>query len=266
MQSTDRVQQMAALEEQVLSLLSRFSENAGGNAQVAEALPSWKRVAEENLAALRVRMSTAWAAGADGQERSVLPVASAAAGASAEQVLQACSAAFNHMALAYAALHAVCHRFREGEGEGNTADMAEEHLRRYARAAQEISGLISDVVVSDLENSGLDCRCQCPSCGLGLCVCAPHGAITVHKAWREGSPEPPGPGIAVRAPRRGSAAERAGLARGDRVVAADGQELASDFDVPVLQTAVRSHGAGDAVRLDVVRQDGGHREVSLPRT
>ena len=120
-------------------------------------------------------------------------------------------------------------------------------------------------MVTELDAQGSECRCRCRSCSLGLCVCAPHGTVTVVEAWRDTAPGPDAPGIAVRAPRQGSAAHAAGLASGDRVVAADGQTVANDSDVAVLQAAVRRHGPGEDIALTVRGKGGESREVRLTR-
>ncbi|MGH2404459.1 MAG: class I SAM-dependent methyltransferase [bacterium] len=54
-------------------------------------------------------------------------------------------------------------------------------------------------------------ECLCPSCGLGLCLCAPHGTNAVNQVWRETSPSEPSGGLWVRPPRSESAAARVGL-------------------------------------------------------
>ena len=82
------------------------------------------------------------------------------------KTLNAIHTTFNHAAFGYGMLHAMGHRFFDGE----TADLAEAHLRGYTGATQEVNQLIADVVVWELTRDGLDCRCGCPSCALGVCV------------------------------------------------------------------------------------------------
>src|SRR5438132_7239439 len=88
-------------------------------------------------------------------------------------------AALTEIAFTYAVLHARAHRAYDSQGEGNTADLAESHLRAYTAAIQHLDMLSSDLVVSELGSIGEDCLCQCPACGVGLCLCAPHGMGTV---------------------------------------------------------------------------------------
>jgi hypothetical protein len=218
---------------------------------------------------LRARLSTLGGTGKDEPDL-IAPLPSSPEAARAPhhrvaRVLHIYDSAFTHMAFGYTMLHAVAHRAYDSQGEGNTADLAEEHPRRYAGAAQEIDQLISDVVVAELDATGNECRCQCPSCALGICLCAPHGTATVNKAWRETTPAPVGPGIEVRAPRSGSPAAQVGLSKGDRIVAADGQQLPTDLDIIILQTAVRGHDSGESILLDVVRQNGEGSQVTVTR-
>jgi hypothetical protein len=265
----DYVADMVALEQQLLGLVSDRTTDVENHPRAGSALRRFERMVQENLESLRARLSTLGGADKDEPELiAPLPSSREAAEAPHHRVARALhiyDSAFTHMAFGYAILHAVAHRAYDSQGEGNTADLAEEHLRRYAGAAQEIDQLISDVVVAELDATGNECRCQCPSCALGICLCAPHGTTTVNKAWRETTPAPVGPGIEVRAPRSASPAARAGLSKGDRIVAAAGQQLPSDLDVMILQTAVRGHDSGEAILLDVVRQNGESSQVTVTR-
>lgn len=264
----DYVADMVALEQQVSTLLSDRADDIA-DPRVEPALRRFQQLVEEHLDALGERLAEldnvevgepVWVAHLPSYDRTIE--------AGPDPVIHALHAwysAFNHMALGYAILHAVAHRWYDSEGDGNTADLAERHLRRYAAAAQEINQLIADVVVSHLDSAGQECRCRCPSCTLGICVCAPHGTITINKAWRETSPAPAAPGIEVRRPRRGSPAAEAGLTEGDRVTAADGQQIATDLDVPTLQAAVRGRAAGQAVVLDVLARSGETQRVDVAR-
>jgi len=118
---------------------------------------------------------------------------------------------------------------------------------------QEINQMISDAVMSELNQRGQECQCRCPSCALGICLCSPHGTNTVNEVWRETIPPVPPGGIRVRQPRRDSVVARVGLREGDSVVAVDDQPIASDLDAGAIQTAVRRHQSGETIRLRVRR-------------
>ena len=173
--------------------------------------------------------------------------------------MHALSTTFNHAAFGYAMLHTVAHRFNEGivgAGEGNTADMAEEHRRSYADASQAIYQLIPDVVIWEMGTDG-ECICPCPSCSLGICLCW-HAHVD---SLMPVSPAEEG-GILVRQPKANSAALQAGLRQGDVILAADDQQIQTFQE---LQAGVRKHEPGDAVRLRVKRGPGETLEVAVTR-
>lgn len=161
--------------------------------------------------------------------------------------------ALNEAALAYGQLHAIAHRAFDSQGEGNTADLAEAHMRGHTAEIQQLDLGISDVAVRELDAAGAECQCTCPACGFGLCLCAPHGAKTVRQAWSETLPKPPSDGLRVRRPRADSRALAAGLRDGDRVLAIDGQEIATDLDFVVAQRAIRGHAPDGPMTLRIRR-------------
>lgn len=171
----------------------------------------------------------------------------------------------NEALLGYAALHAVAHRAFDSQGPGNTADLAESHLRAHARAIQDLDLLISDAVILESSEMGIECRCACPACDLGLCLCSPHGANTLRQAWRETLPPAEEGGLRVRPPRQGSEAQRADLRGGDRLTAIDGAPIPNDLDAASVQAAIRAHPSGEEIRLDVRGAHGESRVVSVHR-
>ena len=266
MQVADYVADMIALEGQVRALLANHADDVSGHPGAEAALRRFQGLVEQHRATLKARLSALGGTEVSEPTRILGAGTSDTADTTARRNLTSHAlygwyAAFNHLALGYSALHAVAHRFYDSQEEGNTADLAEAHLRRYTAAAQEINQLISDVVVWELGSAGQECRCQCPSCGLGICLCVPHGTNTVNQAWRETTPAPTGPGIEVRPPRTGSAAIQAGLGAGDRVIAIDDQEVATDLDATTLQKAISAHVSGQSVRLDVLRAGSERLEV-----
>lgn len=189
----------------------------------------------------------------------------AAAPAAPISELRALYAALAETLVGYAELHATAHRAFDSLREGSTADLAEAHLRECAAAIQQLDLLVSDVVVAALSEAGGECQCQCPACALGICLCSPHGAITVRDAWRSGVPEPPAGGVRVRRPRSGSPADRAGLREGDVVVAIDGAAITHDLDAPAVQRAIGARASGEEIRLQVKRSGAGPIDVSARR-
>ena len=174
-------------------------------------------------------------------------------------------AALNELAFAYSVLHAKAHRAFDSQADGNTADLAESHLRAYTTAIQQLALLSSDIVIHELATGSHDCLCQCPACSLGLCLCASHGTNTVRQAWQETIPPPPDGGLRVRRPRAGSEVERAGLVEGDQLLAIDGHEIKTDLDTSAVQTAIRARASGDMVRLRVLRKGSDPIELTARR-
>jgi len=66
-------------------------------------------------------------------------------------------AALSELAFAYAVLHAKAHRGFDSQADGNTADLAESHLRAYSAAIQQLALLSSDIVVHELASTSTDC-------------------------------------------------------------------------------------------------------------
>lgn len=260
---------MVAMERQLDGLLGRQLQEAAPYPRVAEAIGRFHRMVRNQRQALEARLQTV------GGEEVTSPTRIAAvpfpAGAHHEGAYKQSTAlhtlytAFNHAAFGYVMLHAVAHRFFDSQAEGNTADLAEAHLRNYAAAAQEINQMASDAIVWELSQRDRECQCLCPSCGLGVCVCASHGINTVNQAWRETSPSAPAGGIRVRPPRSDSAAARVGLHEGDCIIAVDDQKIASDLDVQSMQAAIRKHQPGEQIRLKVRRAAGELHEVIVTR-
>ena len=164
-----------------------------------------------------------------------------------------------------AALHAVAHRAFDSQAEGNTADLAEAQLGAHLRELDELLDTVSDLVVHESGSAGEECRCGCPACSLGLCLCPSHGTNTVREARGAAAAGGDG-GLRVRRPRRGSAVEGAGVRAGERVTAIDGTAIAHDLDTSTVQGAIRARSAGDELRLRVVARDGSEREVGVRRT
>jgi membrane-associated protease RseP (regulator of RpoE activity) len=175
------------------------------------------------------------------------------------------SNAFHHATLAYSMLVVVTSRASDSLGPGNTEELAEVHLRDYAAAAQEVNQWVAEALVRELTQAGHECQCGCPACSLGLCMCSPYGTNTLNQAWHETRPSEPAGGLWVRQPRRTSAAAQAGLRSGDRILAIDEQAITSDWDVPILQKAIRRHPSGDAIRLRVQRSTGELEDFTLIR-
>lgn len=248
----------AATVQQLVDLERRIADQAEALSKIAGSQPALARMADELQARTREHRRALEAA----RER-VDAVTPPLADLRFARALLPLYSSLNEAVLAYAALHALAHRAYDSVGDGNTADLAESQLRAYAAAIQELDVIASDAVVLESSELGTDCRCGCPACALGLCLCSPHGANTIRQAWRETLPPPADGGLRVRPPRPGSEAQRVQLHAGDHLVAIDGTAIANDAST--VQAAIRACGSGDELRLAVRSPDGNTREVTVRR-
>jgi class 3 adenylate cyclase len=176
----------------------------------------------------------------------------------------------------YSVLHVVAHRqcdsYWGGLDDGNTADLAEAYLKDYAHSVEVLHALISDVAVWELSRTGLECRCTCPSCGLGICMCGTHGTAMLMDLWRAAMDPAKGlePGLSMYSPPRPtSPALRAGLERGDAIVGLDGQQIGGGPNLAQnisawsekLGKVLSGPGAEAQVRLSVRRPSGNVQDV-----
>lgn len=167
--------------------------------------------------------------------------------------LRALATAFTQTALGYAVLHALAHRSYDIA----TADVSDQHRRSYLQAVQAIHRAVGDVAVQELQESGHACRCECPACGPGICIC-----WHVHVEPDVTGAGAPTQGIVVRAPRDQSNAERAGLRHGDVILAVDDQEVWSYED---MRDGLGGHQPGEGVKLRVRRGTGEPQELVVRR-
>jgi len=264
-ESVNRLQQrvaaMVTLESQNAEILDQGLTRIRGHETAAETVQRLQRMVNAQREVLQNR----WRAigGREPHSTETNPVVSIRQSMNGSEnmvaALHGIHTALNHAAFGYGILHAIAHRFFDVE----TGDLAEAHLRAYTGAAQEVNQLIADVVIWELSNEGLDCQCQCPSCNLGVCVCAPHGTATVMQAWLETAPAPAEGGIMVRPPRANSDVASSDLREGDVIVALDGQAIES---VPQLQAAIRDHEPGQEMKIQVRRGQGSLLEITVQQS
>ena len=133
--------------------------------------------------------------------------------------------------------------------EGTTGHIARDHTQEYVAVMGRIMQTVHDIAIWELEEDGLECRCNCPSCNFGVCLCAVTGRGVLGAAWVAARPPVAESGVEVLHPRARSAAEKAGLVQGDIVIAVDGATVDAP---PVLQAAIREHETG-TIEFTVVR-------------
>ncbi len=102
--------------------------------------------------------------------------------------------------------------------EGTSYHLTRQHTQNYVQAIQQISRLLHDVVIWELDQEGLECQCICPSCGIGICLCAMAGRSFLSDTWVEAGPIADDEGVYVQLPKQNSAAAKAGLRRGNVII------------------------------------------------
>src|SRR5688572_9258102 len=146
-------------------------------------------------------------------------------------------------------------------GSRPTFRLAAEHMRAYAAAASELIPLVSEVMIWELREAGQECRCACAACGgLGTCLCGPASAILMERAARETVPAEPD-GAPVWFIRPGSPAARAGIGTGDRIMAADGNDIHDPWSLVSAAGASAKYGA--PLTLKIERANGASENISV---
>lgn len=156
-------------------------------------------------------------------------------------------------AVGYTVLHGLAHRSYNIP----TADLADQHRRKYLDAIRLVHWAIGDVVVQELRQAGYFCRCPCPLCGAGLCNCS-----HIHTDSEVTALDPPLGGMVVRQSPVGSKAEQAGLHEGDVIMEVDDRQVRS---YEAMREAMNAHQLGEEVRLRVRRAAGDLEQVGITR-
>ncbi len=152
----------------------------------------------------------------------------------------------------YSAMQSVANRMADSwavASEGTTAHIARDHTQEYVALMGRATNILHDAVIWELEEDGLECRCSCPSCGLGVCLCAVSARGILSPAIANALPRVARSGVEVVRPRSGSSAEGAGLQQGDIVISIDSVAVT---ELPVLQAAIRDHEPGE-IEFSVLR-------------
>jgi hypothetical protein len=257
------VADLVALEGKIADALALQEPVVAAHPPAAAAVRRFRTQAQEHRDALTGHLAGLGAPAAAGAPvlASLLPPAGAA-----DTPLPVCAAlradytAFHHAALGYGLLWGMAHRAYTERVPEPTHRLAEQHQRRHAAAAQEVIGLLADVLAWELSQHGQPCRCICPSCrALGVCICTTCAqSVTVDNFAETALPGERG--VRVRQLRAGGPAEQGGLRPGDAVVAVDGQDLP---DVWKLNGLLEGFRAGRPTRLRIEHPTGAARDVSV---
>ncbi len=255
--------QMVALEASIEKTLDQLSKQASNHPDVAALVRGFHEMSGAQRQILEARLH-AVAGDIAIPDRAVAEFDGGGSGYPVSSALRHASAALNQAIFGYAMLRTIALRFRDGPmiGEGNTGDIAEQHTESYIGAVHKINQMLHNVVLWEMDREGSACLCDCPCCGLGICLCAVSARTTLSDSWVKVGPIADEAGVFLYPPRSGSAAANAGLHKGDVIVAVDGQELQS---YSALQSAVRGHQSGEAIELRVRRGSGELDEITVVR-
>ncbi len=144
--------------------------------------------------------------------------------------------------------------------EPELCDLAERHMTDHVEGLRVLGRMLPGALARELNADGLFCRCVCPSCGIGACLCIRSSIAVMAEAW--GWPGLPiSDGVELRSPPRpGSQLAAAGIHEGDRIVSVDGTQVRSNQE---LQAALRSHQIGEMAQLRIMSSTGEHRAVAI---
>jgi len=255
--------QMVALEASIETTLDQLSKQASDHPDVAALVGDFRELSGAHRETLEARFN-AVAGDTPLPDKIVAEFDGGGGNDPVSSALEHASVALNQAIIGYAMLRTIALRFRDSSliGEGNTGDIAEQHTKNYVSAVHKINQILHNVVVWELDREGATCQCTCPSCGLGICMCAQGPRRTLSDTWTELGPISDEAGVFVHKPRRGSAAAEAGLNHGDVVVSADGQELDTHY---ILQGVVGGHRSGETIQLRVRRGSGELEDIAVVR-
>jgi hypothetical protein len=172
---------------------------------------------------------------------------------------------YNQALIGYAVLGSLSSRQLDSSNiadEGTSEHLAVQHTNDYVAAIQQISRLINDVVLWELDRDGAECQCLCPSCSAGICLCSAWWRTVLRDAWIEASPIATDVGIYVQHPKKGSSATQAGLVRGDVILAVEGDKVESLSDI---QSALHNCQPGAVIQLTVHRHSDELEDIALVR-
>jgi hypothetical protein len=266
-QLADMIALETAIEKRFEELIPEVSVHAG----VTALLTGFQTLTRTHRQALETRIQTITGTipllrGTTG----VLPLDSLSMAAvyPVSTALQIIYTMFNQAIIGYSVLHVLSTRFMDSllvADEGTSYHLTRQHMQNYIKAIQQISCLIHDVIIWELDQEGLECQCTCPSCGVGICLCAMAGRSFLRDTWIKAGPIADDEGVYIQLPKKNSAAMKAGLRRGDVILAISGHEIKLYVE---LQSAVRNAKPGEEVQLTVRRDSDVPEEVIivLPQT
>lgn len=248
----ERLSRVRAREDQLLRRLDALGDGSPSSLPAVDPLAVTRALAARHLRAI-----DEFAAGRGADLARPLAVGDGDGRRSLSSELEAVAGAGASIVTAYGALYAAARLLYEAD----VCDLAAAHAAAWREALQAIQDRLVEEVHGELLADGLTCRCVCPACGIGACGCTRNSIDTVRRHWGQPVLEPTD-GLLLRIPPRpGSQLAEAGLGRGDRIVAVEGEVV---HDNAELQRALRRHPLGEAMPIQVQR-DGRADELRVAR-
>jgi DNA-binding NarL/FixJ family response regulator len=186
-------------------------------------------------------------------------------GHSGFEVLREAYAIVQRAIISYSVIQPVAHRTRDSwviADDGTTSHIARRHTQEYVRVAGRIVAVIHDVVIAEMDADGAVCRCTCPACSIGVCMCALTGRAILAEASLAARPPLAEHGVELKPPRPGSAADAAAFLRGDVIVAVNGEPVDT---LPAFQRMIRDHDPSAPIAFTVRRTAGDVTVLVEPR-
>jgi len=249
----ERLSRVRALEARLVERLEDLQASGPADREAADALARMPGLAARHLHAID-ELAGRRGAELDGLEA---PADHRESERAVSALLEDVTVAAASAIVAYGALYAAARLLYENE----VCDLADAHAAEGARELAALNDLLAPAVHAELRRGGLTCRCICPACGIGACGCTRNSIDTIRGYW--GQPElEPSEGLELRVPPRpGSQLAEAGLERGDRIIAVDGELVHTNREI---QRALRRHPIGEAMTMQVVRA-GRPQEIRVAR-
>jgi hypothetical protein len=230
---------------QVRSLEAEFEASLVQQLPVLRANPQALALAER-LFDLARQHRTAIEAQLDPSEPGIPDAPAVASAPSTSTALESLARSATDVVIAYGGLYTVARLMYRPE----VCDLAEVHAAAWTEAFLELSDAVPHAIAAELRQEDLVCRCVCPACGIGACGCVRRSIEVMRDAWGQPGLEPDQGWELLVPPRPGSQLAEAGLQRGDRILAVDGDAVHA---TPDLQRGLRRHDIGDPATLRVLK-------------
>lgn len=251
---TSRLSRVESLETDLLAALERDRQTADNDRPVRQAIDRMARLANTNQKAI---LALRREFGPEGGAPSAGVPATPPIDGPLSALLERRAVAVSGLIRAYGALYATSRLLYQA----GVCKLANTHAVAWRDRLDELDDLLPAVVIRELVADGATCRCVCPACGVGVCLCLRNSIDTVRDhRYRPGMDPTDGISLVI-APRPGSQLADAGLTADDVVVSVDGDAVRTNVD---LQTALRRRPLNEPATIEVVRA-GQREEIEVAR-